>query len=76
MYLYVIYEYYILDVLHLKYSHKNRSCFLKIEIIHSYQFISFKEVWAAHGWRHSNTTTESALAGIKPNTKTFLVAQE
>jgi len=47
-----------------------------MKTIHSYQFISFKELCAAHGWRQSNTTTESALAGIKPNTKTFLVAQE
>ena len=40
------------------------------------QFISLSEFWAAQGCLHSSTTTESALAGIKPKIKTFLRPQE
>ena len=38
--------------------------------------MSLRELCAAHGCRQSKTTTESAFAGINPNTKTFLTAQE
>ena len=37
--------------------------------------MSFKEVCAAQGCLQSKTTTESALAGINPKTKTFLTPQ-
>jgi len=42
----------------------------------AYQFMSLRELWAAQGWRQRSTTTESALAGIKPRTNTFLTPHE
>lgn len=41
----------------------------------SNQFISFKLVRVAQGWRHRSTTTESAFAGMNPSKKTFLQPQ-
>ncbi len=35
------------------------------------QFMSLRLEAEAHGCRHNNTTTESALAGMKPSKKTF-----
>ena len=40
------------------------------------QFMSLSEVCAAQGCLHSSTTTESALAGIKPSRKTFRLPHE
>ena len=39
------------------------------------QSISFSAPRLKHGSRHNNTTTESLLAGINPNRKTFLHPQ-